>query len=125
MDHCRVTNVIIANASKGFMNTSVFIGWLLIFEHNTPGCVERPIILVCDRYGRKYSMEIVAKYMYLNVILVILPVNATQKIHPLNISVFKPFTTFLKRRTEEHVVEFAVTDFSKSEDVVISSHEWG
>ena len=70
-------------------------------------------------------MDIVAKYMYLNVILVILPVNATHPIHPLNISVFKPFTTFLKRRTEERVVEFAVTDFSKSEDVVISSHDFG
>ena len=70
-------------------------------------------------------MDIVAKYMYLNVILVIIPANTTHPIHPLNISVFKPFTTFLKRRTEEHVVEFAVTDFSKSEDVVISSHEWG
>ena len=62
--------------------------------------------------------------MELKVIIVLLPVNATHLIQPLDIVIFKPFETVLKRGMEEHMIEKAVISFSKNRSAEIPSRAW-
>ena len=46
-----LTNVTITTFPKWFINTLVFIKWILYFEQNIPGCVKTPLVLDYDEYG--------------------------------------------------------------------------
>ena len=124
MDACEIHGSTICTAPKGFMNSSVFLRWLEHFERTVPGSVKRPLVLVYDGYGSHYNDEIVAKAIQLQIILVLLPANSTHLIQPLDISVFKPFKTVLKREVDSFMINNAVTAFSKKDSITITSKAW-
>jgi DDE superfamily endonuclease len=67
---------------------------------------------------------IVARAVQLKIILVLLPSNATHILQPLNVAVFNPFKTTLKRHLESFMIENATTTFSKKDMVQVASSAW-
>ena len=70
-------NSTVSIASKGFMTAKLFLKWLEHFEHEVPGTVKRPLVLVYDGYGSHYNDKIIQKAIEVNVILVLLSANIT------------------------------------------------
>ena len=124
MDACMVPEACITTAPKGFMNSSIFIMWLEHFERQVPGSVRRPLVLVYDGYGSHYNNEIVNKAIELRVILVLLPANATHLIQPLDIAVFKPFKSVLKKNIETFMIRTGQTSIGKKDAIEINSTAW-
>ena len=124
MDKCSVEGSIITTTPKGFMNASVFLKWLVHFEDLVPLRTKRLIVLVYDGYGSHYNDAIIEKAIEIGVILVLLPANATHLIQPLDIAVFKPFKTVLKRQMEKFMIDKAVTSFSKKDSIEIRAEAW-
>jgi len=124
MDGCDIPQSVVSVAPKGFMNSKSFLKWIVHFENNVPGTIKRPLVLVYDGYGSHYNDEIVEKAIEIGVILLLLPANATHLIQPLDISVFKPFKTVLKREMESFMIDNAVTTFTKKQALQIASIAW-
>jgi hypothetical protein len=124
MDACPIDGSAVSVAKKGFMNSALFLRWLDHFSRNVPEIVQRPIVLVYDGYASHYNDEIVERAIQLNIILVLLPANSTHLIQPLDIAIFKPFKTALKRRMEKFMIDNAVTAFSKKDAIEVTSDAW-
>ena len=124
MDGCSFPGSSTTTGCKGFMNSNIFLKWLEHFECNVPGSIKRPLVLVYDGYGSHYNEAIVEKAIELQIILVLLPANATHLIQPLDISVFKPFKTVFKCCMETFMIDNASTSFSKKESIQIASEAW-
>jgi len=124
LDSCPIAGSVVSVSPRGFMNSNLFIQWLVHFENNVPGDVKRPIVLVYDGYGSHYNEDIILKAIQIKVILILLPANATHLIQPLDIAVFKPFKTVLKQRMEAFMIENASTSYSKKDAIEISSAAW-
>ena len=77
-----------------------------------------------DGYGSHYDDEIIQKAISLKIILVLLPANATHLVQPLDVAIFKPFKTYLKRELESYMIKNAVTSLSKKEAIEIASTAW-
>jgi DDE superfamily endonuclease len=75
--------------------------------------IKRPLILVYDGYSSHFNEDIVTKAISLNIILVLLPSNATHLMQPLDIAVFKPFKTIMKRILDQRMIENAIVSISK------------
>ena len=121
MGQCSVTGSTATVASKGFVNSNIFIKWLDNFSSNVPSHVKRHIALVYNGYGSHYNTDIVEKAIGLRIILVLLPSNSTHHIQPLDISVLKPFKTELKHQIEKFMIENACTSFTKKYAIAIAS----
>ena len=124
MDDCSIEGSVISVASKGFMNSKLFLKWLVHFSNSVPQEVKRPLVLVYDGYGLHYNNKIVEKAIELKIILVLLPANSTHLIQPLDIAVFKPFKTILKRQMDAYMIENACTAFSKKDSIAILLKAW-
>jgi DDE superfamily endonuclease len=55
---------------------------------------------------------------------VLLPSNVTHILQPLDVEVFKPFKTTLKRHFESFMIENATTTFSKKDMIQVASSAW-
>jgi hypothetical protein len=124
LNECSIDGSTVSVAPKGFMNGRLFLSWLEHFERSIPVSVIRPVVLVYDGYSSHYNDEIVWKAIELKIILVLLPANSTHLIQPLDIAVFKPFKTILKRQMDSFMIENSVTSFSKKEAIQIASRSW-
>ena len=54
-----IEGVIITTASKGFINSNLFLIWLELFAKSVPDSVTRPLVLVYDGCCSHYNDEIV------------------------------------------------------------------
>ena len=93
MDQFYITRRTVTVATKGFVNSNIFIKLLDHFSSNVPNHVRRPISFVYDGYSSHYNTDHVEKSIEFIIILVILTSNYTCPIQPLDKSVFKPFKT--------------------------------
>ena len=71
-----------------------------------------------------HNEEIIQKAIELKIILVLLPANVTHLIWSLDIAVFKPFKSILKKKMERFMIHNAVTTFSKKDSINIASQAW-
>jgi len=124
LDSCCVEGSKVTVSAKGFMTASIFLVWLDHFSNSIPDTVKRPIVLVYDGYGSHFNEKIVSKAVQLKIILVLLPSNATHILQPLDVAVFKPFKTILKRHFEGFMIENATTTFSKKDMIQVASSAW-
>lgn len=124
LDSCCVKGSTVTVSAKGFVTAAIFLLWLEHFSKNIPITVKRPVILVYDGYGSHYNDEIVSKALLPKIIPVLLPANATHLLQPLDVSVFKPFKTTLKRHFEGYMIENATTTFSKKQMIQVASCAW-
>jgi DDE superfamily endonuclease len=124
LDSCCVQGSKVTVSTKGFMTSSIFLVWLDHFSNSIHAIVKRPLILIYDGYGSHFNEEIVARAVELKIILVLLPSNATNILQPLDVAVFKPFKTTLKRHFESFMIENATTTFSKKDMIQVASSAW-
>jgi DDE superfamily endonuclease len=66
------------------------------FFSAVPETTKRPLILIYDGYSSHFNENIVIKAISLNLILLLLPSNATHLVQHLDTTVFKPFKTTTK-----------------------------
>jgi DDE superfamily endonuclease len=90
IDGCDISGGSVTVAPKGFMNAHLFEKWLSHFDSAVPETIKMPLILVYDGYGSHFNEDVVTKAISLNIILVLLPANASHFVQPLDIAVFKP-----------------------------------
>ena len=102
MNECKIEGSFIFVSQKGFMNSRIFIKWLVHLENSFPDIVKIPLVLVYDAYSLQYNNVIVEKAIELSIILVLLLDNATNLIQPLDITVFNTFKMIPKRKM--HVI---------------------
>jgi DDE superfamily endonuclease len=100
-------------APKGFMNACLFEKWLSHFDSAVPETTKWPLILVYDGYRSYFNEDIISKAISLNIILVLLPSNATHLVQPLHIAVFKPFKTIMKQILDQRMIENAMYESQK------------
>ena len=124
MDGCDIAGGAVTVAPKGFMNASLFEKWLHHFHLTVPETTKRPLILVHDGYSSHFNKDIVTKAISLNIILVLLPSNATHLMQPLDIAVFKPFKTIMKHLLDQRIIEKAIVLISKRDAIEVSSIAW-
>jgi DDE superfamily endonuclease len=101
-----------------------FLGLVGSFSNSMLATVKHPLVLIYNCYGSHFHEEIVARAVQLKIILVLLPSNATHILQPLNVAVFKPFKTTLKRHFESFMIENATTTFSKKDMIQVASSGW-
>ena len=67
-----------ANVSpKVLKNSSIFVQWSDNLENTVTGSVDRPLFLVYDGYGSHYNYSIIAKGIEQDILLILIPDNAT------------------------------------------------
>jgi DDE superfamily endonuclease len=121
MDGCDIPGGSVTVEPKGFMNACLFEKWLRHFDSAVPETIKRPLILVYDDYSSHFNEDIATKVISLNIILALLPSNATHLLQSLDIAVFKPFKTIMKRVFDQSMIENAIVSISKKEAIEVSS----
>ncbi|GMF50525.1 unnamed protein product [Phytophthora fragariaefolia] len=85
---CEVPGATVTTSPSGFINTSLFERWLHFFDKSVPSSVKRPLVLVLDGCGSHYSVGVIDTAARLDILLVLLPPNATHLLQPLDLAVF-------------------------------------
>nr|CCA19915.1 hypothetical protein ALNC14_060580 [Albugo laibachii Nc14] len=119
LSKCSVSGATVAVAPKALTSqaTFVFIKWLEHFAANVPSFVIRPLLLIYDGCASHYSKRIVE----MKIILLLLPPNSTQILQPLDVSVFKPFKTSLRRSMDRFMIGEDVSSLTKKEAISLAS----
>ncbi|KAF0706696.1 hypothetical protein AaE_013989 [Aphanomyces astaci] len=126
-NYCSVPNATISTSPKGFMNEDLFEHWLKYFAKTVDKNIERPLLLVFDGLSSHFSLEIVELCKTLQVELLCLPSNATHLFQPLDVAVFGPYKTSIRKEIFEDMVNDETGDFytiSKPTALRIASNAW-
>ncbi|KAF0708480.1 hypothetical protein AaE_013195 [Aphanomyces astaci] len=99
---CSVKNATISTSPKGFMNEDIFTEWLKHFSKTIT--VSRPVLLIFDGLASHYSTAIVELCTSLGIILLCLPSNATHLFQPLDVAVFGPYKTEIRKAIFDEMI---------------------
>jgi DDE superfamily endonuclease len=95
-----------------------------LLSFNFTETTKRSLILVYGGYRSDFNEDIVTKAISLYIILGLLPSNASHLVQPLDIAVFKPFKSIMKRHLDQRMIEKAIVTISKRDAIEVSSIEW-
>ncbi|KAF0711074.1 hypothetical protein AaE_012276 [Aphanomyces astaci] len=99
---CSVEGATISTSPKGFMNEDIFKAWITHFSSCLT--VQRPVLLIFDGIASHYSTEIVKLCTSLEIILLCLPSNATHLFQPLDVAVYGPYKTMIRKATFDEML---------------------
>ncbi|KAF0710033.1 hypothetical protein AaE_012687 [Aphanomyces astaci] len=122
---CSVPKATISTSPKGFMNEDVFASWIKHFSSNIT--VSRPVLLIFDGLASHYSQQMVELCTSLQIILLCLPSNATHLFQPLDVAVFGPYKTAIRKAIVEEMVNDetgALHTISRAAALRIASAAW-
>ncbi|KAE8986737.1 hypothetical protein PR003_g23986 [Phytophthora rubi] len=88
LEKCEVPGAAITTSPSGFINTYLFERWLHFFAAAVPSSLKLPLLLVLDGCGSHYSEDVINTADSLDILLVLLPPNATHLPQPLDVVVF-------------------------------------
>ncbi|GMF44256.1 unnamed protein product [Phytophthora fragariaefolia] len=109
---CEVPGATVTTSPSGFINTSLFERWLHFFAKSVPSSVKRPLVLVLDGCGFHYSVGVIDTAARLDILLVLLPPNATHLLQPLDVAVCATLKNKLYNLINEVAVEDAAGRYS-------------
>nr|CCA23996.1 PREDICTED: similar to ENSANGP00000028549 putative [Albugo laibachii Nc14] len=124
LSECSVLGATLAVAPKAFMNQAIFVKWLEHFAASVPSSIIRPLLLIYDGCASHYSKRIVEKAIEMKIILLLLPPNSTHILQPLDVSVFKPFKTSLRRSMDRFMIDEDVSSLTKKQAISLASSAW-
>ena len=107
---------------KGFINFTLFLNWIEFFAKSVPDSVAYPLVLVYDGCCSHFNYDILKIAVELKVTLVILPYNDTHFIQPLDIAIFKPFKSVLKRCVSEFILENDIITITKKMKLLLGQN---
>jgi hypothetical protein len=88
-DGCAIGAAGVITAAKGFVNGKIFELWIGHFADNVPAPIARPLLLICDGCSSRLSSAVLARCEQRQVMLQVLPPNATHLLQPLDVAVFR------------------------------------
>ncbi|KAH9107400.1 hypothetical protein LEN26_009774 [Aphanomyces euteiches] len=94
----------ITTSNMGIITEQLFYNWIGWSSSQVGSDIERPILLIMDKYGNYISQRSFNKCKQLQVVLLIHPENATHLVQPLDICVFAPF----KRAIRDGIFDFMI-----------------
>lgn len=124
LDDCVVEDAAVAVALKAFMTRTVFSKWLEHFSSMVLCSVDRPLLLINDGCASHFGPEIVSRAIEVKVFLVALPANVTHLLQPLDVVIFKPFKTSLRREIDKFVAVAGESRLTKKKAIEIASDAW-
>ncbi|OWZ15593.1 hypothetical protein PHMEG_00010743, partial [Phytophthora megakarya] len=95
-----VPGAAVTTAEPGFMNLLLFSSWLQFFASAVLSPIRRPLVLIMDGCGSRFSLHIVRVAAACQIKLVCLPSNATHLFQPLDVAVFSSLKTNLNSALE-------------------------
>ncbi|KAE9357769.1 hypothetical protein PF008_g2999 [Phytophthora fragariae] len=105
LKECGVPGATITTSPSGFINTYLFEKWLHVFAASVPSSVKRPLLLVLDGCGSHYSTSVIDTAANLDILLVLLPPNATHLLQPPDVAVFATLKEMLCKLINEMAEE--------------------
>lgn len=102
---CDLEGAAVTTTPSGFMNMALFSSWLRFFSASVPASVKRPILLIMDGCSSHYSVDLVDEAKALQIVIVLLPPNATHLLQPLDVAVFSTLKGKLKKLLSELMEE--------------------
>ena len=104
-------------SSTRFMNSNLFLQWLKYFNDRMPYYIKIPVMLIFDVCAAHYNLYIINKDIEIKMILVLFSEMFTHLVQPLDIAVFKTFTTTPKEETGKHIIDTRSTPLAKREAI--------
>ena len=85
---CDIKGAHVTTPPKVFINSTLFLNWIVFFAKSVPDSVARPLVLVYNGCCIHYNSDIIKTDIGVKVMLVLFPANATHLIEPLGIAFF-------------------------------------
>ena len=89
MDNCRGKGRNITVAPRGFTNSNIFLQHRGHFNGRITSSTKRPVIFTFDGSASHYNDDIIKKDIEMEIILILLPANATNLVQTLDIAALK------------------------------------
>ena len=86
----------------GWMNGERFVETLQHIHEKTGSCAENKILLIMDNAQCHMNIHVVEYAIEHGIVIVTLPPHTTNKLQPLDVSVFGPFKTFMKNAESDY-----------------------
>ncbi|XP_076049622.1 uncharacterized protein LOC143030355 [Oratosquilla oratoria] len=87
---------------NGWMNGECFVQTLQHLHEKSGCCVENKILLIMDNAECHMNIHVMEFAIKHGIVIVTLPPHTTDKLQPLDVSVFGPFKTFLRGLLNDH-----------------------
>lgn len=124
LDGCDVPGATITTTTSGFMNTGLFIKWLMDFAAYVPTSIMRPLLLVMDGCSSHYSVEVIEAATKAEVLLVCLPENGTHLLQPLDVACFSTLKKNRRKGTREFMFATGASTIPAGKAIAIGSSAW-
>ena len=87
---------------NGWMNGECFVQTLQHLHEKSGSSVENKILLIMDNAECHMNIDVVEYAVSHGIVIVTLPPHTTDKLQPLDVSVFGPFKTYLRGLLNDH-----------------------
>ena len=124
LKRCTIENAKVTTTESGFINEAVFAKWINHLDENIPPTTKRPVVLVVDGYGSHISSGIFNLCQQFQILMVLLPANATHLIQPLDICVFSSFKKKITANIQELLIETGESNISKQNAIDMVCKSW-
>ena len=95
--------VFIRAQEKAWMDESVMLEWIdLVWEPATEG---RRALIVHDSFSAHLTVAIKQRLKEINTVPVVIPGGCTSKVQPLDVSINKPFKSYVRRYWSDYILE--------------------
>lgn len=92
----RVYNISLFKYSEsGWINSDLYVKWFEFFIKNI--VPTRPVLLIQDGHGSHISIELIELAKSNVIYLLCLPAHCTHILQPLDVGLFKPFTSYFSK----------------------------
>ena len=103
-----VEGATVTASPKGFMNEDLFMSWIRHFSKSISPEVTRPVLLVFDGLSSHCTQEVVQLCDSLQVLLLVLPSNATHLFQPFDICVFSSLKDTIRQELFDAMVNDSI-----------------
>ena len=103
----REVGVFIRAQHKAWMDEAMMLEWIeLVWEPATEGC---RAMLVLDSFSAHITHAVKQKLKDINTVPLVIPGGCTGKIQPLDVSLNKPFKSYVRRYWSDYILEQPVS----------------
>jgi hypothetical protein len=98
-------------SESAWMTEELFYQWLSVFNRSLPPA--RPVLLILDNHTSRFSLRIIELCIEHQILLLLLPSNATHLMQVGDVSIHAPFKKALKREAGEYTYQHPRTPITR------------